>query len=88
VARATGHRPTLPQETLMEQATWNLEYATLLREDFARGGETTPVPYATASPRPVYRAGVGSCDLHATMRARPALVPGAAQVELRLGDIA
>lgn len=88
VARATGHRPTLPQETLMEQATWNLEYATLLREDFARGGETTPVPYTTASPRPVYRAGVGSCDLHATMRARPALVPGAAQVELRLGDIA
>lgn len=86
VARAVDYQPTLPQETLMEQATWNLEFRTLFREDFARGNEKMPVGYTPASPKPVYRPGVGSCDLHATMLARPAMVPQAAQVELRLAD--
>ncbi len=86
VARAAGHRPTLPQETLMEQAAWNLEYDSLVRDDFVKGGETKPVAYSPAQPKPVYRAGLGTCDLHATMRARPPLVPTPAKVELRLGD--
>ena len=84
VARAVGHRPALPQETLMDQASWNLEYATLLREDFAADAGAKPVGYVPASPRPVYRPGVGSCDLHATMRARKPLEPTPEMLELRL----
>jgi len=84
IARAAGHRPTLPQETLMEQATWNLEYDTLLRSDFALDGGTAPVAYATADAKPVYRPGLGTCDLHATMRARKPLEPTTDMVELHL----
>ncbi|MBI1244301.1 MAG: methyltransferase domain-containing protein [Alphaproteobacteria bacterium] len=84
IARAVEHRPTLPQETLMEQAAWNLEYDTLLRSDFVQEAPTMPVTYVPADPRPVYRPGLGTCDLHATMRTRLPLEPALDRIELRL----
>ena len=71
----------------MEQATWNLEYRNAVSRGFrAQQRERCLSKYTPASPKPVYRPGMGTCDLHATMLARPAMVPQAAQVELRLAD--
>jgi len=86
VARAVGHRPALPAEVLMDSSALNLEYDLILREDFARGDGAAPVSFAAELPKPVYRPGVGSCDLYATMQARPAASTDPRRAELRLED--
>jgi 2-polyprenyl-3-methyl-5-hydroxy-6-metoxy-1,4-benzoquinol methylase len=86
VARAVGHRPALPAEVLMDSSALNLEYDLILREDFARDEVTTPVQFIPSMPKPIYRPGVGSCDLYATMRARPAASDDPRRAELRLED--
>jgi SAM-dependent methyltransferase len=84
VARAVDYRPRLPAETLMEEAPWNLEHAALHRENLFPDPKLPPVPYTTAA-KPVYRPGVGSCDLFATMQASQPLNVTPELIELRLG---
>lgn len=86
IARSVDHRPTLPLEVLMDKAAWNLEYVSLFREDFARDEAGPAVEYRLGSHRPIYRPGVGSCDLFATMRSHPPMAPEARRIELLLGD--
>jgi hypothetical protein len=88
VARAVEFRPTLPNEVLMERSAFNLEYGSILREPLASAVRRPPVRYEAPAVRPEYRPGLGSCDLMATMRRRPAMQVNERMVELHLGDAA
>lgn len=84
LARAVDFRPRLPAESLMDDAAWNLEHAALHRENLFADPKLPPVGYAP-SHKPVYRPGLGSCDLFATMKASAPLALRDELVELRLG---
>jgi SAM-dependent methyltransferase len=86
VARAVDHRPTLPNEVLMDRSAFNLEYAAILREPPVLAVPRPPVRYDVPALRPDYRPGLGSCDLMATVRRRPPMPVNARMVELHLGD--
>lgn len=86
VARAVDFRPRLPAESLMDEAAWNLEHAALHRENLFADPKLPPVGYTVAA-KPVYRPGLGACDLRATMKASAPLAVTDALVELRLGAV-